>query len=160
MTISGHIAVTGLTLAFVPEPSAIIAANLLIHPLLDMIPHAEWYSFPKREEWWKMGGVTSVDILTSIWLVDYFLRIFTTLSPFLIFGAILAGLWLDILHPFLDKFYRPLWRFHIYCHTIPTWFGDKAVDWSKTISGKTPVLIKLAFQIGLVLIAYLILNQK
>lgn len=157
MTLSGHIAVSGLTLQLSHDPTTVVVANLLLHPLLDAIPHAEWSTFRGPDQRRAMVTITVLDAVLSVGLVILLVKSLPEVSFGLKVVAVVAGLWLDLLDPIARRFIRPLREFHEFCHSWPVWFGSRPIDWSQTATGHTPLWVKLCIQIALVLVSALVL---
>ena len=155
MTVSGHVAVTGLTLQYTNDLRVVVAMNMALHLLLDMVPHAEWSTF--REDMPKAVLITAVDLLVSGW---YIVVLFQRLDKpwWFITTGIVSGLWLDILTPFSSQWFPALHRLHLWTHSWPL-PPDDPIDWSKTITGPTPVWCKLLIQTLCVLIPYRLLPK-
>ncbi len=152
MTLSGHLAVSALTLQYIDNPPLLIAVNLILHPLLDMVPHAEWTSFGDSKS--KAIFVTILDYAVAIGFILAFV-IHVDRPVWLIVAALLAGLWLDILDP-LGRWWPSLRYYHQYTHTWPQRpprQNGESVDWSRSATGKTPMWLKYLIQYGLVVVA-------
>lgn len=152
MTFAGHVAASSLVLTATHNPGLIIVSNLLLHPLLDSIPHAEWTSFPDSR--YKMVLITVIDLLIALGLIWLMLDRF---SSGLVILSILFGLWLDIVDPLIGRWLPTLRHWHQSTHTWPL-RADHHIDWQKTMTGRTPLWLKLIIQYGLVLVAALALN--
>lgn len=155
MTFSGHVAVTGVTLCYIKDPKLILLANLVAHPLLDAIPHAEWATF--QETKWLMIAITVFDILVACGYIQQ-LFVHTQQPTFLILAALVAGMWMDILDPVFRVWCPPLRLLHLYTHTWPH-PPVEHIEWSKTVTGTTPLWIKLVIQNLLVVGCYWLLRR-
>lgn len=151
MTFAGHLAATGIIVRFIPDPTAVVAVNLLIHPILDMVPHAEWTSFPENPK--KALLITAVDVGVAL---PYLYLFLTHLDKELgiLLTAIGAGLWLDIVDPLFGRYWPSLRQFHQATHSWPL-PPTPPVDWPRTLTGRTPLWLKLAVQFSLVTIGYI-----
>lgn len=155
MTFSGHVAVTGLTLQLTSDPITLITVNLALHPILDAIPHAEWSTFRGSRP--KAIAITLFDLIVAgLYIWQLFVRLHQPAG--LIVAALLAGVWLDILDPLAARCWPPLHRFHVFTHSWPE-PPDKPINWSKTVTGKTPLWVKLVVQNLLVAIPYWLLTR-
>lgn len=149
MTLSGHAAATILTLHYTHDPVILILMNIILHILLDAIPHAEWSTFQGSKL--KMATYTLIDGVIGLWLIALaFSRV--NISPWLISFAFIAGLWLDILDALTSKWLKKLRFYHQYLHTWPL-PPINPVNWDKTVTGKVPTWAKIAFQLLLIALA-------
>lgn len=152
MTFAGHIAVAGLTVQYIHNPVALVAVNLVLHPVLDMVPHAEWTSFPDSKP--AAVIVTSIDWLAGAWYI-WLLSVHLGWSLNLILG-LLAGLWLDIVDPLFGRWLKQLRYMHQWTHSYPM-APTPPVDWSRSVTGRTPLWLKFGIQYGLVAVCYALL---
>ncbi|MFA5926942.1 MAG: hypothetical protein WCT32_01190 [Patescibacteria group bacterium] len=155
MTLSGHIAVTTITIQYIPDLAILLAVNFLLHPLLDAIPHAEWTTF--RDSKLKMILITLMDTVAAIWLT---LLAFQNLRQpaWLIVTAIIIGLWPDLLDFVAGKRLKRFRHWHQFFHTWPIAPNDP-VGWERTATGNVPTWLKVLSQSILVALAYyLIVN--
>ena len=159
MTLSGHIAVSGLTLQLSHDPTTVVVANLVLHPILDAIPHAEWSTFRGPQERRKLIAITALDIVLSIGFIILLVHALPDVSFGLKVTAVLTGLWLDLLDPLAQRFIRPLKDFHEFCHSWPVWFGSQPIDWSRTATGRTPLWLKLVIQLTIVTVSAILLRR-
>lgn len=151
MTLSGHIAVAGAIYKTCPNPTVAIVLNILVHPVLDAIPHAEWSTF--RNQPGKMLAITATDAALTLWLI-WQLYVQLSLPPGLLVGLILASLWLDALDFPAQWLWPKLHWFHEYMHSWPE-LPYPPVHWGRTATGQTPTWIKLCGQAAILLLAYL-----
>lgn len=161
MMFSGHVAATAISLRYLSDPTAVIAANLVAHPILDAVPHLDWATVWGRRHGKALGvALTGIDLVAGGWLVGLMLERFGALSSGLILGAIAAGMWMDLLDPLFRRwrFLAPFRRLHLFCHACPNQAAhDYEVDWPRTITGRTPDWIKLALLFGLVAVTVAVL---
>ncbi|MBI4032230.1 hypothetical protein HY374_00820 [Candidatus Berkelbacteria bacterium] len=161
MMLSGHVAVTTISLHYLADPAAIIAANLVAHPVLDAVPHVDWATVWDRPHGKAIGiALTALDLVVGGYLIVLMLeRVDAT--PAVIVGAVTAGLWLDLIDPLTRRWsiLAPLRRFHLFCHAWPDRSGhDHDVDWPNTVTGRVPDWVKLAIQASLVAVAVRLLT--
>ncbi|TSC94242.1 MAG: hypothetical protein Athens101428_395 [Candidatus Berkelbacteria bacterium Athens1014_28] len=153
MTSSGHIATSAIIFHFTGDPYTVVAANLVAHPIVDAIPHAEWSTFKSSKT--KMVVVTALDIAVSVGLM---MIIFAKFGWQLALLAIIAGMWIDVID-FLTLVRWKKFRFlHELFHTWPR-SAVAPINWQETLTGRTPTWIKFAVQIVMVATGfYLILK--
>lgn len=161
MMLSGHVAATALTATTLQDPSAMIAMNVVLHPILDAIPHLDWHTVWTRRHGKVIGILLTVaDSVIGLWLIAIML---TSLAQpaWLILSAVGAGMWLDLLDPILRRWplLAPLRRFHVQLHAWPIWVTDETpVDWPRTITERTPDWLKFIIQAALVAAALYVLQ--
>jgi len=155
VTFSGHVAITGLTLQLTRDPGILVGVNMALHPILDAIPHAEWSTF--RDSRFKAVAITVFDfVIAGLYIWQLFIHL--DRPAWLILLSVLSGIWMDVIHPIAARYWHRLHDFHVFTHSWPLW-PDKSIDWSKTVTGKTPLWVKLVFQNLLVVVPYWFLTR-
>lgn len=152
MTWSGHLAVAGLTLTFTDRPEIIIPLNLGLHYALDFIPHAEWHTFDtERHNRPAAVIVTLLDVLLTLALIGWFVNLFGTTLTVIAFGAAILP---DLYRGLVERWQRypiiyQLWWLDAFSHTWPAQptHPISTTDWSQTATLKTPLWLKLTFQL-------------
>lgn len=157
MTASGHIAVTGVTTQYLDNPIQLVTVNLALHLLLQMIPHAEWTTFVRRSKM-KAIAITAVDFAVGGWYV-WQLFIWLDKPTWFILTGLLAGFWLDILLVVMGWCWPGIKRLQVRTHSWPQ-PPTEPIDWSQTVTGQTPVWVKLIIQTLLVIVPYWFLRQS
>ncbi|MDO8650381.1 MAG: hypothetical protein Q7K33_03700 [Candidatus Berkelbacteria bacterium] len=149
MTLAGHIAISGLVMQVIPDPVLMITTNVVLHPLLDSIPHAEWHTFVNEHQSRTLAILfTLADVVFSvcyIWLLVTHLPYTTGL----IYLGLFAGIWADLLELLVSRFWPGFVYWHRYTHSWPE-KPTEPIDWSKSLTGRTPTWVKLSIQFILI----------
>lgn len=146
-----HLALAGVTLQYIHNPFLLIATNVILHLILDAIPHADWATFRSN---------TTIVVASSI--TDFVLSLFFVWLVFantnqpapLIVATIAASSWLDLLDRAAKKFWPRLWEFHIFLHSWPA-SPKTPIDWSISLTGRTPLWVKLLVTAAILVGSYL-----
>lgn len=153
MLVSTHIAVSGLVMMECGDPGAMVVINMALHPVLDAIPHAEgstfWNKNPGRNQWYWAILITAVDYVLAYYIAQLVFASLALPMGVIILG-LLAGSWMDVLHPLmliapLGERYR---YWHTYTHSWPA-PATEPIDWSKSLTERTPLQVKLLIQVVL-----------
>lgn len=162
MTWSGHLAVAGLTLTFIDRPEILIPLNLGLHYGLDFIPHAEWHTFDtERHNRPAAVAITVADIVITIALIVWFVSLFGALLTTM---TTVAALLPDLYRVLVERWQRypiiyQLWWLDAFSHTWPTRpeYPLSKTDWSQTITLKTPLWLKLGFQLVVLVVPIILI---
>jgi len=142
----------------VGDPALAITINVVLHPVLDAVPHAEWSTFvnARRREVGKGATLMLIDLIATgyvIWLLCQL-----TLPTRYLIAGLLAGSWMDWLQPFLHPLWPTFTRWHVWTHSWPM-PAVEPIDWDKSFTGRTPTRVKLMIQLTLTYIAICILRS-
>jgi len=146
MTFSGHISTAAVILTVTNDPLAVVAGCLVAHFVIDAIPHAEWRR--KADSNLLAKTIMTADALATIILLG---TMFLVLAApiWLIITAVLVSILPDLTDKLARRYVRPLRYLHKLMHTWPLLPTSK-VDWSKTVTGRTPTWVKVLTQFLLV----------
>lgn len=153
MTFSGHIAAAAVILTATKDPLAVVAGCLVAHFVVDAIPHAEWR--PEASASRLAKSIMTADALATI-LILATIFLVVAVPVWLIITALLVSILPDLTDKLARRYFRPLRYFHELMHTWPL-LPSSNVDWSKTVTGKTPTWVKILTQTLLVIGAELLL---
>lgn len=146
MTFSGHLAVGALVLTATTNPLLVVPLCFLLHLALDAVPHVEWCHPAKA------GGVALslmvADAVATASLLFLMLAAFPHV-PLAVILAVVFSLLPDLTDSWARKYLHPFRRLHLATHTLPCW-PDREIDWNRTLTGKTPTVLKILIQLFLV----------
>lgn len=149
MTLATHVAVGGLVLYAVGDPAVAATVNMALHPVLDAIPHAEWTTFVNLDRRDRgVGGLfIALDLLATVGVLGV---LFTALpySAGTIWLNLAAATWMDWLYVIAGRHLPWLSWLNHQMHAWPTPITDP-IDWSRSLTGRTPTWVKLIIQIVL-----------
>ena len=154
MTFSGHLAVTALSLGATHDPYVVIPLNLFLHFATDAIPHAELNCFDTATPLRK--AVQGTDLLVTVALLAGILHMH--LPVWLTASSAIMGLLPDLTDRLIRRYWPAARLLHRKMHTWPMPADKQQLDWSKTVTGPTPLLLKVIFQAVLIGCALLMLR--
>lgn len=153
MTFSGHIAAAAVILTVTKDPLAVVTGCLVAHFVIDAIPHAELR--PEADSSLLAKSIMTADALATVVLLWTMFQVLAA-PIWLIITALLVSILPDLTDKLARRYFRPLRYFHELMHTWPL-LPSSNVDWSKTVTGRTPTWVKVLTQTLLVIGAELLL---
>lgn len=154
MTFSGHIATATFVLALTQQLAWVIVLCIVLHLLIDAIPHVELKNLAQSSNTEK--ALMSTDLLCTLSLIISLYSHFSHIS-WLITLAIVCSVLPDLTDSLAHRYCAPFRRLHKLMHTWPAPVTD-IVNWDLTVTGRTPTWLKVLMQTVLVVGALIYLK--